>query len=772
MERYSRNSLLRIPELPEEAPGIAFDDLLQELKNEGFSLTLHDHIEFTAIFQQYTGTRAAFKYYLAPIVCRNREEQEKFYRIYDRFYTSPPDPRAEAARGIQKQFGIFRNFYLRLFLFLFLSGGGKAIQLLWHYRHREKLVVIVPTTPVSPDSTVATAPSPAKHGPVFVVKPMRSPVADSGEAKSAVVPLGRPIEKENSIHPTAFAWLLILGGTCLILSASFFPQRKSKYLPEVDLDNKQGDGVSLDIPFLPKDHLIQKLPAMTKVVGDLRLPVPTGIYRLDIVRTIRESIRSYGLLLPVYNDVERKPEYLVLIDRSSELSFDLARYVLQLFINERVSINYYYYREEGVFYSEGAVDAIGVYDLWERHGNAGLILMDGGNDWPAGTSQWEDRLVMTDLLGYSGKDGIVHIGDTARLRWYLGDDDLFQWVCAAAIYPSLKWEVLIAVGDAVLGARGVKDKLNYTNLLKVIRIDWFRGNVIPAAKRVELLKSLDVDAEIEARKALLTLLKESDGIINSGTAVYEEMLLQRYTQSFVLYANDVKKKEYEDDAKKFMSLWNKKRVPDMSTVIYLRNQNKEWETPLRSTENADSRVGAARFMNELLALRVISDPRIRAFFRNAAVGFFMILLLLYLFKDNMVGWGGNKTVGFIERDYRDNAITVMIPVNDCLRKQADNGKLKVTLNNYDNNLYMQTYSLAGIDTDTLRVRFEDITMAGKPPDKASFTLILDKDLRIECKYTAFYSQYLLLLKGEDCARSRFKPGPPNYYGREGHVDQQ
>jgi len=332
--------------------------------------------------------------------------------------------------------------------------------------------------------------------------------------------------------------------------------------------------------------------------------------------------------------------------------------------------------------------------------------------------------------------------------------------------------VLIAVGAAVLGSRGARDKLNYTNLLKIIRIEWFRGNVIPAAKRLELLKSLDLNAEIEARRAVLALLKESDGIINSGMAVYKEMLLQRYTQSFVLYANDVKKKEYEEDAKKFMSLWNKKRVPDMTTVIYLRNQNKEWDTPLRSTENGDRRVGAGRFMNELLALQVISDPRIRAFFRNASMGFFMILLLLYLFKDNMVGWGINKTVGFIEREYRDNAITVMIPVNDCLRKQANNGKLQVALNNFDNNLYMQTYSLTGIDTDTLRVRFEDITMAGKAPDKATFTVILDKDLRIECPWTEFYSQYLLLLKGEDCERSRFKPGPPNYYGREGHVDQQ
>jgi hypothetical protein len=111
-------------------------------------------------------------------------------------------------------------------------------------------------------------------------------------------------------------------------------------------------------------------------------------------------------------------------------------------------------------------------------------------------------------------------------------------------------------------------------------------------------------------------------------------------------------------------------------------------------------------------------------------------------------------------------------VNDCLRKQADNGKLKVTLNNYDNNLYMQTYSLAAVDIDTLRVRFEDITMAGKPPDKATFTLILDKDLRIECPYKEFYSQYVLLLKGEACSGSQYKPRPPNYYGREGHVDQQ
>jgi hypothetical protein len=46
----------------------------------------------------------------------------------------------------------------------------------------------------------------------------------------------------------AFARLLILGLTCLALSTTFFPQRKSRYLPEVDLDNLRGDKVSLRPP--------------------------------------------------------------------------------------------------------------------------------------------------------------------------------------------------------------------------------------------------------------------------------------------------------------------------------------------------------------------------------------------------------------------------------------------------------------------------------------------------------------------------------------------
>ena len=71
-------------------PDIAFDDLLSSLQKEGFKLSPTDYVEFTAVFNQFTGTREELKYYLAPILCRNQESQLKFYALYDRF-TTPPE---------------------------------------------------------------------------------------------------------------------------------------------------------------------------------------------------------------------------------------------------------------------------------------------------------------------------------------------------------------------------------------------------------------------------------------------------------------------------------------------------------------------------------------------------------------------------------------------------------------------------------------------------------------------------------------------------------
>jgi hypothetical protein len=148
--------------------------------------------------------------------------------------------------------------------------------------------------------------------------------------------------------------------------------------------------------------------------------------------------------------------------------------------------------------------------------------------------------------------------------------------------------------------------LTYTHLLRITRLSWLNGATIPGVIRTELLKKLDLPAELAARTALLALLRESDQLISQGPFAREATLWQVYTQSFVLYAHDTRRnKQYEEEAKKFMALWNKKKIPDLATVIYLRNQDRAWQTPLRSVDDHNKAVGANRFMNELLALRVI-----------------------------------------------------------------------------------------------------------------------------------------------------------------------
>ncbi|MBN8852842.1 MAG: hypothetical protein BGO55_03705 [Sphingobacteriales bacterium 50-39] len=802
------------------SPNIIFEDFLRELKRAGFFVSLHDSIEFTAVWDKFGGSDVAgFKYYLAPIVCRNKEEQERFYGIYDRFYLSPPAP---VRRRMTQQPAyykepwsvrkLFRNFLFWV-CFLLLTGGGIKLTMLFLHRHKEPVVTVAKPDSVefSPGDAVTES-----HGPVFVAKTLKTR-SDSGELKSKVIPSGQPIGKQNAVHSTAFAWLVVLGLACLGVSTSFFPQRKSKFLPEVDLDTRRGDDAPVDLPFRPKDHLIQKQPVLTRLSVALALPVPTGAFRLDIKKTIHSCVSNYGLLLPAYTDIERAPEYLVLIDRKNTLHCHLFRWLTQTLIGDAVNMNYYFFDDMMGFFSEGSDKAVSFYGLRERHYPARLIIIsdgysfmdgDGGlfgdieaelAQWdnkvmltPVSSSDWEDheyilseniRMVSADMencihlakyLSQEVEDGgaqlpvhqdgyeskYLHLEDMDVLREYLGDDDLFQWVCAIAVYPTIKWEVILSVGAAVLTASNALHKLNYTNLLKIVRIGWLNGKTIPQDIRVRLLGGLYIHSEIVARGKLLELLKESDELISADSDAYKEMLLLSYMQSFVLYASDTRKnKQHEQDAKKFLAIWDKQAVPDLATVIYLKNQDKDWDTPVRSLDNAAKSVGPNKFLNELLAMRVISDPKIRSYFRNAGVSSFAVLCLLFLFKDIIQGWGINRTLGLIDRDYVSNRVVVHIPITDCLKKRVSDGKLTVALNNYDNNRYIQTIPVT--DKSSLRVVFDDITMSGKDPEKETFQLILNNSLTVPCTYKEFYPQYDLLLQGVDCSGD-FHPSAPHY----------
>jgi len=206
-------------------------------------------------------------------------------------------------------------------------------------------------------------------------------------------------------------------------------------------------------------------------------------------------------------------------------------------------------------------------------------------------------------------------------------------------------------------------------LLKLTRIGWLTGATIPSGIRLELLKNLGLPEELVTRKAILGLLKESDDLIVADTRPFDAKMLQVYTQSFILFAHDPRRNAaLEPDARKFMSVWDRHRAADLATVLYLTNPDRRWETPVRSIGDPTQTIGANKFINELLALRVIHNPRIRAFFRKLAFSFFFILFLLFLFKDFIQPTALNKAIGLIDHDYPDRPVTVIIPIDGCLRQ--------------------------------------------------------------------------------------------------------
>ncbi|MBO9563614.1 MAG: hypothetical protein J7621_12605 [Niastella sp.] len=949
-------------------PGIVFEDLLVALKMEGFVLSVNDYIEFTAVFNQFKVDRDTLKYYLAPIVCCNREEQEKFYAIYDHVYSSSETPIAEREKLIRKSvYGTinavvksyalsYRIFFVLLLLSIIASAisywligrtnrnsivnhyssidttmkplisraglnklyvdkpvhlqidtsvlrkkkltdvkawffwsvearsgrmSGSAITTTWQepgsYKVKMDVVTEVNGKPriLASDSTVlAILPPPvqvamnkeryalgdtvrlsarhlldgyspkdffwevindrdsatikyvndssfvaSKYGSYAVAlyykdrKWLCARLIMSVEAKvaaSQVLTAGPLVEKENDVHPTAIGWLMLIGIGLLAISTSLFAQKKSKFLPEIDSDTTKGEELPMQVPFTPKDHFIQKLPVQTALAETLIRPIDTGAYNLDVKKTVLNTVRLHGLLSPVYNSIQRKPEYLVLIDAGNVFLFNLFRHFVKTLQSDTVRINYYFYYGPNAFYTEDGRRVAKLYDLRERHSNARLIIMGDGYNFidyrkgdlkdnlSAELAAWPDRVLITpvpsmDWLGNESvlkKDFELVAADSVNLRRliqlfsnneegsgasyfrsqdvyeskyldlttikelqeYLNDDDLLQWVCALAVYPSVKWQVMLAVGHALLSSRKAAHKLNYSTLLKIGRINWLREEGIPADIRLMLLKELSLDDEIKAREAILHLLNETDPLIDNKRFAFEEKMVQVYTQSFVLYANNLHKyKQYENEARMFMSLWDKKKILDQVTVIYLKNENKQWETPLRSINNQNKPIAPNKLLNELLSLHVIHNPVIRRWLRRTGVACLLLLLSLFPLKDSLYGWQINKTIGFIKSAYQNNSITVSIPVNDCLKDlvSSNNGKLPVTLVNYDNNKYKRMLDDGIKGQDTVRVVFDNITMSDKSEDDPTFYLIIG-EREVYCQEKSFYRNYNLVLQGEDC----------------------
>lgn len=95
----------------------------------------------------------------------------------------------------------------------------------------------------------------------------------------------------------------------------------------------------------------------------------------------------------------------------------------------------------------------------------------------------------------------------------------FYWLCACAIYPELKWEITVFLGDKLFG-KSQKKIVNDT-LLRLVHLPWFRTGYMPDWLRLTLINQLPEEQENKIRQILNDWLSDTSPGWKKGSSYFE-----------------------------------------------------------------------------------------------------------------------------------------------------------------------------------------------------------------------------------------------------------
>ena len=394
----------------------------------------------------------------------------------------------------------------------------------------------------------------------------------------------------------------------------------------------RGEKPPYDIPILSREHNINTDYKLLRLSNELRKRVEGNVEEINLKKTINASIANMGFLTPQFDKRQMNREYLFLIDQAyyNGQQVRLFEYLMNFFRNRSVTLDFYFYNQSPEkFYAKSGGQKQSLSYIKNRHYNASLIIIANGqsfidlntpvvkkiivnnfaywqtrilltpvpfNDWAGNEKTLADFFILApaDIQGlvqlvklinegenddspvsrnkfFAYESKYVDFDDEGSLREYLNDDEnLFQWLCATAVYSKIRWEVFLETGKVILSD---KSKICYGTLLKFVRIKWMQEGSFPASTRLMLLKQLTVENELKARETMLHILNE----VTLGDDSYslEEKRLNLYTNSFILFASgneQYQKKDIEENAEKFISLYCSNRLLDMPLKIYVEKK--------------------------------------------------------------------------------------------------------------------------------------------------------------------------------------------------------
>lgn len=572
---------------------VPFGELLEFLRRQGFPIGLDHYVRLQSLLEAIGGDCPPdrLKTLLCPIFATSRDQQEHFHRAFDQFYPlfTPPPAHVIRTGGAVEDLMPPQPERSRWRVAINVAGGLLAAALVIGVVWRIRTQAPAPQA-ASPADSAAVAPSQAEGLPPAAGDSLTpAPPATAETPTLAPPPEPPPAARVSFLRRNAGPLralavalpilLFLLNEWRLYRRRRLVIQRQRREKPPFVWPIRVAQPAN---PYIDSAELHYAARLM-------REREQGESVRLAVDETVTATIEAMGLPTLRFRSDTRPPDYLVLIERAAfrdhgaRLFNDLGRALER----EGVHVTRFYYDgDPRICHPESGGDQMLLVDLRRRYPTYRLLVFGNGaalidpisgrlRPWTSEFLSWNERALLTPeaprgwgqrevtLAGHfivlpATVQGLLALVEHFRtplrpslrawrdrsteplppsaaaaeireLRRYLGDQG-FRWLAACAVYPELHWDLTLHLGQLPIMP---PDLITEQNLLRLLRLSWFRAGALPDDLRSALMAELDPETERAVRTAIVGLL-ESDPAPGDSVASnrYElELVVQRLALS-------------------------------------------------------------------------------------------------------------------------------------------------------------------------------------------------------------------------------------------------
>ncbi len=308
--------------------------------------------------------------------------------------------------------------------------------------------------------------------------------------------------------------------------------------------------------------------------------------RIDLKATVAATVKALGFPTLKEKPDSKAPEYLLLIDRAAERDHQAHLFVelADALKRENVFVLRFLYQHDARLCFDEVGTPVSLVELRAKYAGYRLIVFgEGGGfinpntnaleEWTNIFTGWRERALLTNAPRWgirevalatrfvvlpAGTRSLLRLADLfvsagpkpddarpatlplpppvtagaqdiSSLRRYLGVR-VFLWLCACTVYPELQWELTLSLGALPFMPAGL---VREENLLRLARLHWFRAGVIPDNVRWQLIRQLSPEQERAIRAALVELLQHDESRPPAMTYAADAHQLELLAQSWL-----------------------------------------------------------------------------------------------------------------------------------------------------------------------------------------------------------------------------------------------